>query len=81
MQRNRKIILPTADAELKAAAFFGKMSNNLQRYSSTLSQGFKVEDLGNSPGWWAATIATYCQSRTSQLLAKTVTKHCDRLDE
>ena len=23
-------------------------------------------DLGSSPGWWAATVATYCPSRASQ---------------
>ena len=35
--------------------FFGV---KVQRYSSTLSQGFKDEDLGNLPGWWADTVAT-----------------------
>ena len=53
----------------------------VQRYSSTLSQGFEDEDLGNFPGWWAATVATYCPSRPSQLLATTITKHCDRVDK
>ena len=24
-------------------------------------------DLGCSPGWWAATVATYCQSRPGEL--------------
>ena len=50
----------------------------LQRFSSSLSQGFKDEDLGNSPGWWATIVANYCPSRLSQLLT---TKHCDRLNE
>ena len=27
-------------------------------------QGFVDLDLGSSPGWWAAIVATYCQSRT-----------------
>ena len=31
----------------------------IQRYSSTLSQGFKDEELGNSPGWWANIEATF----------------------
>ena len=35
------------------------MHEKVQRYSSTLSQGFEDEDLGNSPVWWAATVATY----------------------
>ena len=26
---------------------------HVQRYSTTLLQGFKEEDLGNSPSWWA----------------------------
>ena len=48
--------------------FFG---GKVQRYSSTLSQGFKDEDSGNSPGWWATTVATYCPSRPSQLTQET----------
>ena len=32
----------------------------LQSGTSDHSLGFKDEDLGSSPGWWAATIATYC---------------------
>ena len=35
-------------------------------------------DLGSSPGWWAATVATYCPSRPSQLTWKNITKPCDR---
>ena len=53
----------------------------LQHYSSSRSQGFKDEDLGNFPGWQAATVATYCTSRPSQLLATTLTKLCDKLDD
>ena len=53
----------------------------LQWYSSSLSQGFEDEDLRNSPGWLASTVATYCPSRPSQLLANNITKPCDRLDE
>ena len=35
----------------------------LQRDPSGLAQGFVDLDLGSSPGWWAATVATYCPSR------------------
>ena len=28
-----------------------------------LAQGFVDLDLGSSPGWWAATVASYCPSR------------------
>ena len=47
----------------------------LQRFSSSHSQGFKDEDFGNSPGWWAATFATYFPSRPLQLAQKKMTKH------
>ena len=30
------------------------------------SLGFEDEDLGISPGWWAATVATYCPSRPGE---------------
>ena len=53
----------------------------VQRYSSSLSHGHKDEDSGDFPGWWATTVASYCSGRTSQLLATTITNHCDRLDE
>ena len=53
----------------------------LQRYASTLSQGFKDEYMGNSPGRWVDAVATYCKNRPRQLSPKTVTKHCDRVDE
>ena len=32
-----------------------------------LAQGFVDLDLGSSPGWWAATVATYCPSRMVEL--------------
>ena len=31
------------------------------------SLGFEDDDLGSSPGWWAATVATYCPSRPGDL--------------
>ena len=53
----------------------------VQRYSTSLSQGFEDEDLWNSLGWWAATVATHCPSRPSQRLATAVTRHCGIMDE
>ena len=53
----------------------------IQRYLSTLLQGLKDEDLKNSRGCCAATVAAYSPSRPSQLLPTAVTKHCDRVDE
>ena len=32
-------------------------------WASRHSLGFEDEDLGSSPGWWATTVATYCQGR------------------
>ena len=37
----------------------------LQCYSSILSQGFKHEDLGNSPDLLSASLATFCPGRPS----------------
>ena len=37
--------------------------------------------MGNSLGWWATTVATYCPSRPSQLAQKNMTKHGERVDE
>ena len=36
---------------------------NIQRDPGGLAQGFVDLDLRSSPGWWAATVATYCPSR------------------
>ena len=35
----------------------------LHCWASRHSLGFEEENLGSSPGWWAATVATYCPSR------------------
>ena len=35
----------------------------LQSGASGLRLGWVELDLGNSPGWWAASVATYCPSR------------------
>ena len=63
------------------AGFLPSVPDEVQGYSSSLSQGFKDEDLESSSCWWAATVATYCPSRHSQLLPTTVPKLCDRLNE
>ena len=49
-------------------------TSELQRYSSSLLQGFKDEDLGNSPGRWTATVATYCPSTPGELPKFLLTK-------
>ena len=54
---------------------------NKQRFSSTPSQGFKVEDLESSPGWWACTVATYYPRRPSNFYRTTAIKHNERVDE
>ena len=40
---------------------------NVQRFSSSQSQGFTGRVLGISPGWLADTVVSYCPSRSSQL--------------
>ena len=55
-------------------------SNDVQRSSSTRSQGFKDLDLGNSR-WWVAIEATYCPSRPSQLTQEKLPKHGKTMDE
>ena len=39
------------------------MPTDLQRGAAYHSLGFEDKNLGSSPGWWAATVATYCPSR------------------
>ena len=47
-------------------------------YSVTLvvwhKEGFVDIDLGSSPVWWAATVATYCPSRPGELPKLLLTK-------
>ena len=52
-------------------------TNYIQRYSSSLSRGFKDEDWGIPLASGLVTVATYCLCRTSLLLATTVTKNWD----
>ena len=57
---------------------------NVQQYAALIIKsfaGFKDLNLGNSLGWWAATVATYCQSSSSQLTQKNITKQGKRVDE
>ena len=37
--------------------------STLQSGAAYHSLGFEDDNLGSSPGWWAATVATYCPSR------------------
>ena len=62
-------------AELRAVSSSADRIGKLQRFSSTLSQGF--EDLGSSP----TTVATYCTSRPWELPKSSSSKPCDRADE
>ena len=43
------------------------MYSTLLGAASRHSLGFEDEDLGSSPGWWAATVPTYCPSRSGEL--------------
>ena len=38
-------------------------TNTVQSGAAYHSLGFEDENLGSSPGWWAATAASYCPSR------------------
>ena len=57
------------------------ISEEIQSYSSTRSPGFEDENLGSSPGRWAATVANYCPSRPSELEQKFASKHSEEVDE
>ena len=47
---------------------------------SSHSLGFEDEDLGSSPVWWAATVATYCPSRLGELCKFLSSKPCEWSD-
>ena len=53
----------------------------LHHCSSTHLWYFVACFLGNSPGWLADTVDTYCPIRPSQLTQKNITKHGERVDE
>ena len=40
---------------------------HIQSGAAYHSPGFEDENLGSSPGCWAATVATYCPSRPEEL--------------
>ena len=49
----------------------------LQSGAARHSLGFEDEDLESSPGWWAATVATYCPSRPGELPKFLSSKPCE----
>ena len=51
---------------------------NIQSGAADHSLGFEDEDLRSSPGWWAATVATYCPSRPGELLKSSSSKPSER---
>ena len=53
----------------------------VQSGASDRSLGFEDEDLGSSPGWWAAAVATYCPSRRGELPKFVSLKPCERRDK
>ena len=67
--------------ELKSSSSHKVLSNLcilLQRDPGSLAQGFVDLDLWSSPGWWAATVATYCPSRMVEHPKSKSTKPCAR---
>ena len=52
----------------------------VQSGASDRSLGFEDEDLGSSPGWRAATVATYCPSRQGELPKFLSSKPCEWSD-
>ena len=53
---------------------------SLQSGAAHHSLGFVDENLGGSPGWWAATVATYCPSRPEELPTFLSSKPCEWRD-
>ena len=51
---------------------------SLQRDPGGLAQGLVDLDLWGSPGWWAATVATYCPNRMVEHPKSKSTKPCAR---
>ena len=49
----------------------------LQSGAARHSQGFEDKNLGSSPGWWAATVATYCPSSPGELPKFLTSKPCE----
>ena len=71
------VVADQAAVAILSGANFSLMKFNLQRPPSSQSQGFEVHVLESSHGWLAATVASYCPSRTSELQPTVITKHSD----
>ena len=52
------------------------LEDDIHCWASRHSLGFEDDDLGSSPGWWAATVATYCPSRPGELPKFLSSKPC-----
>ena len=50
---------------------------HLQSEAERHSQGFEDKNLGSSPSWWAATVATYCPSRPGEVPKFLSSKPCE----
>ena len=49
----------------------------VQSGAAYYSLGFEDDNLGSSPGWWAATVANYCPSRLEELPEFLSSKPCE----
>ena len=67
-----------ADNTFQQLPLCGLWARYVQRDPGALAQGFVDLDLGSSPGWWAATLATYCPSRMVEHPKYMSTKPCAR---
>ena len=61
----------------RPAATMAMKHEHIQSGTARHLLGFEDEDLGSSPGWWAATVATYCPSRTGELQKFLSSKPCE----
>ena len=55
--------------------------HNIQSVFSTVSQGLEDDILKSSLARWADTADTYCPGRPSQIVLKSMTKPCDRVEK
>ena len=61
-------------------SFQPQLEFELQSGAAYHSLGFEDKNLGSSPCWWAATVATYCPSRPGELPKFLSSKPCEWLD-
>ena len=64
--KNVALILLSSISDFRCSKpneFFSDRMSYVQSGAAYHSLGFEDENLGSSPGWWAATVATYCRSR------------------